>query len=110
MKPYYVAAVVGGLLCGFVTIHSAFEHSWTSIIFWVACGLLLVAFAPNRMQGHHGGALFGFFTIASWLASGFQGASSALPGFIVLTLVLSTLGGACGAIGALIFSRLFKAR
>ena len=97
-----------GIVTGFLTIHSPLTHSWLSIFVWILVGLVIVYFAPDRKTAMYAASLFGFFDIASWLISGFQGARSAIGGFAMLVLILSVLGAVCGLGGAYIFSRLSK--
>ncbi len=107
-RMYLFLAVLAGLITGFFTIHSIFEHSWTSIFLWIAVGLTVVYFSPNRRAAIWAGALFGFFDIATWLMTGFQGESSQLTGIISLSVLFGALGAACGALGAIIFYWLFR--
>jgi hypothetical protein len=105
---YFLISALVGLACGFITIHSFLEHSWTSMILWVAAGLILLYVSPSRRSALYGGAVFGFVDIASWLLSGFEGAPDQLKGFLILAFGLSVLGAACGAAGALLFYKLFR--
>src|SRR6185437_6792698 len=107
-KLYIFLAALVGALCGFLTIHSFLAHSWTSIIFWIVIGLIVVYFSSNRKAALYAGASFGFFNIATWLISGFQGAADQIRGFMVLTVGLSIAGVVCGALGALLFYWLFR--
>lgn len=97
-----------GILTGFVTIHSPLAHSWTSMIFWVIVGLIILYFSNERRIATYAGADFGFLTIFTWLFSGFQGASNQLPGFLTLTLILSIIGALCGVLGSYAFYALFR--
>jgi len=105
---YIFTAAIVGLVTGFLTIHSLFAHSWTSMILWIVVGVVLLYFSANRHAAVYAGASFGFFTIAAWLISGFQGASDQLHGFLILTLGLSLLGAVCGMAGAFIYNWLFR--
>lgn len=78
------------------------------MILWVIVGIIILYFSPNRRAAIRAGALFGFFNIAAWLASGFQGRADQLAGFAILALILSVLGAACGIFGAFIFYRLVR--
>ncbi len=107
-KLFVITSGFIGVITGFVTIHSPLVNSWLSIFLWVGVGLVLLYNIPNRKLVLYAGTTFGFFTIASWLISGFKGAQSAIGGFILLTLTLSLLGAVCGLIGSYIFSKIFK--
>ena len=101
-------AALAGVVCGFVTIHSPLAHSWTSIIFWVVVGLVIIYFSPNRRTAIYAGAIFGFLDIASWLLSGFQGTFAQLPGILTIMVIASTLCATVGALGAVLFYWLFR--
>ena len=104
---YALLAALLGIATGFITIHSFFAHSWTSMILWVAVGIAVVYRTPNLKAAMYAGAAFGFFDILLWLAFGFQGASNQVRGFTILALVLSIVGSICGAVGAFLYYRLF---
>jgi hypothetical protein len=97
-----------GITVGFITTYSIFSHSWTSIIFWAAVGLLFFSFSPNRRATIYAGAIYGFTTITVWLASGFQGASSQKPHFLLVILIASTIGGLAAAGGGFLFGLVFR--
>ncbi|MDE2020128.1 MAG: hypothetical protein KGJ13_07325 [Patescibacteria group bacterium] len=107
-KPYIYFSALVGVLCGFITIHSFLAQSWTSIIFWIIAGLLVLYFNPDRKTALYAGASFGFFNIAGWLISGFHGTANQLGGFTVLLIGFSILGGLCGMAGAFLFNKLFR--
>lgn len=106
--PFMLLSALAGIATGFITIHSPLTSSWLSIFLWIAVGLVVLYFSPNRKAAVYGGTAFGFFTIASWLISGFQGTTDKIGSFLVLTLVLSAVGAACGLVGAYLFSKFFR--
>ena len=103
----FVAALVG-VVSGFITIHSALAHSWTSAIFWVLVGIIVLYFSPNRRAAIYAGAVFGFVDIAAWLFTGFQGTAAQLPGILTIMIIASPLCAAAGAFGAVLFYWLFR--
>lgn len=107
-KRYIFISALVGLLCGFMTIHSFFAHSWTSILLWIAVGFILVLFVPNRRTAVYTGIVFGFVDIATWLYSGFQGTAGQLWGLTIVVVITGALGAVIGAVGAIIFYRLFR--
>jgi hypothetical protein len=107
-KLFVSLSAVVGVVTGFVTIHSPLASSWLSIFLWIVVGIAIVFFSTNRRTALWAGATFGFFNIASWLISGFRGASDKIGGFLVLTLLFSLLGAMCGLLGGYIFSNFFK--
>jgi len=110
MSPGIFVVVAGllGIITGFVTIHSPLAHSSLSILLWVIVGIAVVAFSPRFKTALYAGAVFGFFDIASWLISGFQGTPDKLPAFMVVTLLFSILGAVCGLAGGYVLAKLFK--
>jgi len=103
----FIAALVG-VVSGFITIHSPMAHSWTSAIFWIVVGIGILYFSPARRAAIYAGAVFGFLDIAAWLFSGFQGTTAQLPGILMIMVIASTLCGAVGALGAVLFYWLFR--
>ena len=105
---YILLSALVGIATGFVTIHSFFEHSWTSMILWVALGLVVVYFSKDRKSAMYAGASFGFCTIFFWLIAGFGGSLSQVRGFALLLILLSIFGALCGSVGALLFFRFLR--
>src|SRR5579872_6385105 len=103
----FIAAFVG-IVTGFVTIHSFFAHSWTSIFLWVGVGLVILYFSCGRTNGIWAGAIYGFLTIATWLISGFQGATNQISGIASIIAIAAPFGAVSGAVGALIFYWIFR--
>jgi hypothetical protein len=103
----FISALVG-VVSGFITIHSPMAHSWTSAIFWIVVGLIILYFSPNRCAAMYAGAAFGFLDIATWLLSGFQGTTAQVPGILTIMGIASTLCAAVGALGAVLFYWLFR--
>ncbi len=108
LKSFTILSALVGVITGFFTIHSPLINSWLSIFFWIVVGLGILYSSLNRTTALYAGATFGFFTIASWLISGFKGAQDKIGSFLMLTLVFSILGSVCGLIGAFVFAKLFK--
>src|SRR3954469_13980718 len=95
-KLYFFTAALVGVVCGFFTIHSFFAHSWASIILWIIVGLIVLYFSSSRKSALFAGGAFGFFTIITWLASGFAGAPDQMKGFAILAIGLGILGALSG--------------
>jgi hypothetical protein len=107
-KLYVLLSALLGVITGFITIHSPLAASWLSIFLWIAVGIAVVFFSSDRKTALYAGATFGFFDIASWLLSGFQGTADKIGSFHILTLALSALGAVCGLMGSYIFAKIFK--
>jgi len=47
-RTYIVLSGLAGVVTGFFTIHSVFEHSWTSIFLWIVVGVVVLYLSPSR--------------------------------------------------------------
>jgi hypothetical protein len=100
-KSVYLFSSLVGMMCGFISSHTLFSGSWLAIIFWGVVGLALGFFVNETAKASWCGVLFGLFLTVIFLLAGFQGTANNLPGFLLLTLVLSFVGMAGGAISVL---------
>ncbi len=107
-RPYILSAGLVGIIAGYLTMHLPLAHSWTSAIFWIAVGLAIIYFSPDRGAAISAGALFGFLNIVSWLFAGFQGVPAQLPGLLVIMVIVSILCATAGALGAVLFYWIFR--
>jgi hypothetical protein len=105
---YIFTAALVGVISGFVTIHSPLAHSWTSAIFWIVIGLIIIYFSSNRRTAMLAAGVFAFLDIAAWLFSGFQGTTAQLPGILSITLIAGTLCTLAAVAGAYIFYWFFR--
>ena len=105
---YILMSAFVGILTGIFTIYSIFHYSSWSMLLWVVLGIAVLFFSPSRRAALYAGSSFGFLTICSWLASGYGGSSDSIPGFLVMLLIFSILGGICGGVGALMYNQKFK--
>lgn len=95
MKKHSLLIILVGLIVGFVSAHSIFEHSYTAIFFWGAVGLITgTLISSDKVKNI--GLLYGFFLMASFLLFGYQGTRGNLPKFIILALVFSIISSLCG--------------
>jgi uncharacterized membrane protein len=107
-KLYIFISAFVGVISGFVTIHSPLAHSWTSAIFWVIVGFIVIYFSSNRRSAMIATAVFAFLDIASWLLSGFQGTTAQLPGIFSIILIAGSLCSGLAVLGAVLFYRIFR--
>ena len=107
-KLYIFISALVGILSGFITIHSPLAHSWTSAIFWVIVGFIVIYFSSNRRSAMVAAAVFAFLDIASWLLSGFQGTAAQLPGIFSIILIAGILCSGLAVLGAVLFYWLFR--
>jgi hypothetical protein len=107
-KLYFLISALIGIVTGFVTIYSIFQHSWTSIFLWVGVGLIVIYLSKSRKVGIWGAAIYSFITISSWLLTGFKGTPDKLPQLFLIILIASTLCALAGALGAYLFYLLFR--
>jgi hypothetical protein len=108
MKPTVMLIVSGlvGIACGLVS-HSRFlEGQWANLVVWGIVGVALGWFTNGTRQIVWVGIVFGFLLSVSFLISGFQGSADKLPGFLILTLVLSVAGIVGGLAAVFVGSRL----
>ena len=103
----FISALVG-IICGFITIHSPMAHSWTSAIFWIVVGLIIIHFSNNRRTAMLAAGVFAFLDIATWLFSGFQGTTAQLPGILSITVIAAPLCAAAAVAGAYVFYWIFR--
>jgi hypothetical protein len=92
---YHIYGALVGIICGFISAHTLFSHSYTAIIFWGIVGLVVGWFTPNeevRTIGVH----YGFMLILSFLLFNFGGTSDKLFVFILISLLFSIVGGLGG--------------
>ncbi len=98
MKPrtaYFLAAIVG-VVCGLISDYSFMAGSWLNLVFWALAGVLLGYLLGNEANLRGSGISFGLFLTLSFLLAGFQGASDQVPGFLLLTALLSLVGIVAG--------------
>lgn len=107
-KLYLSISALVGIVCGFITSHTFFSHSWTSIFLWVGVGIPVIYFSRNRRSGIYAATIYGFLTIAVWLITGFNGTSDKILQLSMIILIASSLCAAIGALGAVIFYKLFR--
>jgi len=107
-KLYILISALVGLICGFITIHSPMVHSWTSAIFWIVVGLIIIYFSRNRRTAMLAAAVYAFLDIASWLISGFHGTTAQIPGILSIMAIASPLCALSAVAGAYIFYWLFR--
>ena len=107
-KLYFFISALVGIVTGYITIHSIFEHSWTSIFLWVGVGLIVIYISKSRKTAIWATIIYSFLTIASWLLSGFQGTTDKLPQLFAIIFIASSLCAAAGALGAYIFYLIFR--
>lgn len=91
---YHIYGFGVGIICGFISAHTLFSHSYTAIIFWGVVGLITGWFTPNK-EIRTMGFSYGFMLILSFLLFNFNGTSNKLFGFILISLLFS-IGGAFG--------------
>ena len=104
----FIAALVG-VVCGFITIHSPMAHSWTSAIFWVVVGLILIYFSSDRQTAMLAAGVFAFLDIAAWLFSGFQGTTiTQVHGILLIMSIASPLCAAAAVAAAYVFYWIFR--
>ena len=106
LKQYSLLSIVLGLICGFVSSHDTI--GWLNLFFWIIAGILVVYFSPSRRAALYAGKLFGFFTIATWLITGFEGTPDKFVVFAAFSFGLAIMGGLCGLAGAALFNKLAK--
>ena len=100
-----IAAVVG-LVCGLASLTSLLAGQWFNLVVWAIVGLVLGLFTAGRRQILWTGIVYGVFLSVTFLLAGFQGSPDNLPGFLVLTLLLSVAGAIGGLVTVLVGSRL----
>ena len=99
-----VAGAIGaaiGFSIGLLSANTLFAHSWTALPFWgivgVGVGAAFPKYERRRLQAAHtAGILYGLFLSAAFLLFGFHGAPSEFPRFMVVVVILSVVGAACG--------------
>ncbi|SRR5258706_8139816 len=110
MKTYLLAIIAGvvGIACGLVSHTFLLEGQWFNLVVWGIAGIVLGVFAQGRRQFVGVGIVYGVFLSVTFLLSGFQGSPGNLPGFLVLTLLLSVVGALGGLVTVFIGSWLRK--
>src|SRR6266567_3668187 len=98
MKSYTMAIVAGvvGIACGLASHTFLLEGQWFNLVVWGLVGIALGFFVQARRQIVVVGIVYGVFLSVTFLLSGFQGTAGNLPGFLVLTLLLSVVGALGG--------------
>lgn len=108
MKTYlipFISAVVG-IACGLASQSSLLAGQWLNLVLWGIVGVVLGIFTNERRMIVWAGILYGFSLSVSFLLAGFQGSADKLPGFLLLTLVLSVVGAMGGLVTVFVGSRL----
>ena len=106
MKRYTAAIIAGvvGIACGLVSHTYLLEGKWFNLIVWAIAGIVLGLFVLGRRQIVVVGVVYGIFLSVTFLLSDFQGTPGNLPGFLVLTLLLSVVGAVAGVVTVFIGS------
>ncbi len=99
---YNLIAGFVGVLCGLITTFTFFNHSWFSIFLWGGVALVITYFSPHKKTAAIGGALYGFLTIATWLATAFRGSSDKILQLILIIIIAGAIGAAAGALGSFV--------
>ena len=100
-----ITSLIIGILVGFLSAHSVFEHSYTAILFWGSVGLAIGWFTPVA-KIRNCGLAYGFFLMLSFLIFGFQGDKSRFVSFGLLSLVLSLVSALAGWVALLVGAKL----
>lgn len=95
MKISIISSVIVGVVFGVVSNSSVLLGSWFNIVIWAVVGILIGLFIEQRKYVRSSGLSYGFSLTASFLISGFQGASDKIIGFTLLSIGISLIG-ACG--------------
>jgi hypothetical protein len=101
------AAIVIGIILGFVGSKILFVGSALSLIPWAVAGLVIGYLSVSRREAAIGGSLYGFALAFSFMAFGYDGAAS-LISRLPFFAVLGVIGAVCGLVPALI-GRLVRA-
>lgn len=102
MRKYITAIVVGSVL-GLIGSRYLFVGSWLSLIPWTIAGLALGAWCA-RAESLGVGAVYGFFLVFVFMATGYAGSAPLLgriPAFAVLGLIGAVCGLVLGIMGSL---------
>lgn len=91
-----IAASLLGVLLGALGNQGVLRGSWLNLAVWGLAGGALGLFIADRKQATRAGLAYGASLLLAFMLSGFGGTADKLPGFLLLTLVITALGTLCG--------------
>src|ERR1051325_8125433 len=103
---FFLISAVVGIVYGLASHISFLSAPLTNLALWGLAGLGLGFFANGRRMILWTGIVYGRCLSISFLASRFQGRPQSIPGFILLTLLLSVVGALGGVVTIFVGSKL----
>ncbi len=89
----YPISFVTGVACGLVSNVGFFRGSWIDLLLWGIVGFALGLFVDGARQTVGAGAIYGVSLAVAFLVSVFGGTPDKIPGYALLTAILSLAAG-----------------
>ena len=96
MKRAAIIAAALGVFLGILSNQGVLQGTWWNLALWGLAGGALGLFIADRKTASRAGLVYGACLLLAFMLSGFGGTTDKLPGFLLLTLVITALGTLCG--------------